>query len=186
MKTYTIIAGVNGTGKSSLTGVLKYQLSDLGTIIDVDKIAAANGGNNLTAGRIAIEKIRSCLSRGVCFTQETTLAGVRTVKTARQARGNGYYIRMFYVGLNTIEDSLERIANRVRKGGHNIPPEDVRRRFAGRIDALTAVLPYCDECTFFDNDNGFVEVGTYRNGEVIVTTDTPPAWLLEIKAAVNE
>ena len=44
MKTYTIIGGVNGTGKSSLTGVLKAQTNDLGRIIDVDKITAQNGG----------------------------------------------------------------------------------------------------------------------------------------------
>ena len=44
MKTYTIIAGVNGAGKSSLTGSLKYQRRDLGKIIDVDKLAVQHGG----------------------------------------------------------------------------------------------------------------------------------------------
>lgn len=186
MKIYTIIAGINGTGKSSLTGVLKNQQSDLGTIIDVDKIAAAHGGNNVLAGRIAIQKIRSCLERGVCFTQETTLSGKKTVRTARQARELGYYIRMYYVGLNSAEDSLERIANRVRKGGHDIPAEDVRRRYDGRVDALAAVIPYCDDAVFFDNDNGFIEVGRYRNGEITISVDNPPRWIIEIKHAVNK
>ena len=54
MKTYTIIAGVNGAGKSSLTGVLRQEMNDLGVIVDVDKLAAANGGNNILAGRLAI------------------------------------------------------------------------------------------------------------------------------------
>ena len=94
MKTYTIIAGINGTGKSSLTGVLKNQLTDLGLIIDVDKLAAANSSNNIRAGRVAVQRIRSCISRGVCFTQETTLSGSLTARTARTAREHGYYIRM--------------------------------------------------------------------------------------------
>lgn len=42
MKTYTIIAGVNGAGKSSLTGVLRQEMNDLGVIVDVDKLAAAH------------------------------------------------------------------------------------------------------------------------------------------------
>ena len=40
MKTYTIVAGVNGTGKSSLTGVLCTEITNLGKIIDVDKFIA--------------------------------------------------------------------------------------------------------------------------------------------------
>ena len=51
-------------GKSSLTGVLKNQLTDLGLIIDVDKLAEANNGDNIRAGRIAVQRIRSGISRG--------------------------------------------------------------------------------------------------------------------------
>ena len=50
MKTYTIVAGVNGCGKSSLTGVLRTEIDNLGKVIDVDKITAACGGNLLYAG----------------------------------------------------------------------------------------------------------------------------------------
>ena len=74
-------------------------------------------------------EINRCLKAGINFTQETTLSGVRTLKTIQRARDLGYYIRLYYVGLPSAEDSLERIRNRVRKGGHNIPEEDVLRRF---------------------------------------------------------
>ena len=185
MKTYTIIAGVNGAGKSSLTGVLRQQMDDLGVIVDVDKLAAAHGGNNILAGRLAVSRIRECLSRGVCFTQETTLSGALTARTAQQARDRGYRVRMYYVGLDSAEESLARIANRVRKGGHNIPAEDVRRRFGGRVRALSAVLPYCDEATFFDNDNGFVAVAEYRNG-VSACLDGAPRWVHGLAAAINQ
>lgn len=185
MKTYTIIAGVNGAGKSSLTGVLRQEMNDLGVIVDVDKLAAANGGNNILAGRLAIERIRSCLKKGVCFTQETTLSGSLTAHTARQARESGYAVRMYYVGLDSAEESLARIANRVRKGGHDIPADDVRRRFAGRVKSLSAVLPYCAEATFFDNDNGFVAVAEYRNG-VIVCYENAPRWVTFLADAINQ
>lgn len=184
MKTYTIIAGVNGTGKSSLTGVLKKQRTDLGFIIDADKLAAANGGNALQAGRAAVQQIRSCLEKGICFTQETTLSGTLTARTARTARERGYFIRMNYIGLGSAEESLLRIANRVRKGGHDIPEADVRRRFAGRAQALAAVLPYCDEAVFWDNENGFGEVAGYRNGEIVCLSGAPD-WMRALAGSFN-
>ena len=99
MKTYTIIGGVNGTGKSSLTGVLKAETTDLGRIIDVDTITVSMGGNRLQGGKEAIARIEDCLKKGICFTQETTLSGRRTERTARRAREQGYYIRLYYVCL---------------------------------------------------------------------------------------
>jgi predicted ABC-type ATPase len=180
MKVYTIIGGVNGTGKTSFTGVLKTQRTDLGTIIDVDKITAQNGGSAIIGGKIALERIQDCMSKGVSFTQETTLAGHRTEQTAAKAKAQGYYIRLCYVGLDTLEESLARIENRVRRGGHDIRDEDVTRRFAGRWEAVAKVLPYCDEALFFDNDNGFVEVAEYVNGELLQKGDRLSLWCKEL------
>lgn len=176
VKLYTIIGGVNGCGKSSLTGALKAERSDLGIIIDPDKLSAKLGGYG-AGGRAAVEKINECLAKGVNFTQETTLAGARTERTIRRAKERGYTIRLYYVGLDSLEESLLRIENRVRRGGHNIPRQDVERRYAGRFDALVKVLPYCDEARFFDNGNGFVEVAQYQNGELLTITQSPPEWL---------
>lgn len=74
MKTYTIVAGVNGCGKSSLTGVLRTEVNNLGRIIDVDKITGACGGSLLEGGKRAVALIEECLEKKICFTQETTLS----------------------------------------------------------------------------------------------------------------
>lgn len=183
MKIYTIIGGVNGTGKSSLTGALKAERTDLGIIIDVDKIAAGGNISNLEAGKIAVKRMDDCLEKGASFTQETTLSGYRTERIAKEAREKGYYIRLYYIGLDTFEECLKRIENRVAKGGHDIPKDDVSRRFEQRFDSLIKILPFCDEVTLFDNDNGFVEVAEYRNGEIIPQTRKIPQWL---KALMTE
>ena len=182
MKIYTIIGGINGAGKSSLTGVLRAETNDLGTVIDVDKLAAFLGGSNLKAGKAAVQKIDRLLEQGASFTQETTLAGRKTERTARKARERGYYVRLYYIGLNSADESIKRIANRVAKGGHDIPQEDVYRRFSSRFDSLLRVLPLCDEAAFYDNENGFVEVANYQNGEIIPKGDYRPAWLRELMA----
>ena len=165
MKLYTIIGGVNGCGKSSLTGALKAERSDLGTVLDGDRPST----------------IDECLEKGISFTQETTLSGTRTERTIRRAKDLGYTIRLYYIGLDTVEESLGRIRNRVAKGGHNIPREDVERRFSTRFADVLRVLPYCDEARFFDNDNGFVEVAEYRNGELFPRVADPPRWLRELR-----
>ena len=183
MKLYTIIGGVNGCGKSSLTGALKAERSDLGLLIDVDKLAAQLG-SPVEGGKAAVRKIDECLEKGISFTQETTLSGARTERTIRRAKERGYTIRLYYIGLDTMEESLGRIANRVAKGGHDIPKEDVERRFQSRFTDVLRVLPYCDEARFFDNDNGFVEVAEYRNGELIPRVSNPPRWLLELMGRV--
>lgn len=185
MKTYTIIGGVNGAGKSSLTGVLRTEMHDLGRIIDVDRLVARAGGDAIAGGKLAIEQIDECLRDGICFTQETTLSGHRTLQTVRRALDAGYYIRLYYVGLDTVDESLARIRNRVAKGGHDIPAERVRQRFATRFSDVARILPYCNEATFYDNDNGFVAVATYKNGELSPIGHRSPQWLAELEAALN-
>lgn len=181
MKIYTIIGGVNGVGKSSLSGVLSAESSELGVIIDTDKITAENGGDRIKGGKIAIERINNCLEKGINFTQETTLSGVRTLKTILKARELNYFIRLYYVGISSSAESISRIANRVLKGGHNIPPEDVKRRYAKRFDDLIKILPYCNEAVFFDNENGFIEKAEYRNGTLITKGENIPEWIKELE-----
>ena len=185
MLNYTIIGGVNGVGKSSLSGVLKVERSDLGHIIDVDRIAVENNCTAIESGKIALTKIENYLSKELSFTQETTLSGQRTEKTIRAAKEKGYKVRLFYVGLDTLEECVGRIKNRVLKGGHNIQSDDIERRYEKRFDDVVKILPYCDEAHFFDNENGFVEVGEYRNGEVVCKGDYKPQWFVDLKATVR-
>ena len=167
MKIYTVIGGINGAGKSSLTGVLKTERSDLGKIIDVDKLAV----------RLQEEYLRE----GISFTQETTLSGQRPLRMIREAKEAGYYVRLFYVGIGSVQEALKRIENRVSKGGHNIPEEDVLRRFGERNEALAKVLDYVDEAVLFDNENGFVAIAEYKNGELVLRGDYAPDWVKDLR-----
>ena len=185
MKIYTIIGGVNGVGKSSLSGVLKSRTTDLGLIIDVDKITASLCLGMVEGGKTAIRMIDKCISEGVNFTQETTLSSHQVLSTIKRARDEGYYIRLYYIGLNSLEESKRRIDNRVARGGHNIPEEDIERRFESRWDSVKRILPFCNEAAFYDNDNGFVEVAAFRNGELILEGDYRPLWLAELQTALK-
>ena len=182
MKVYQIIGGMDGVGKSSFLGVLKGSRKDLGVVIDVDRITANMGGNMLEGGKAAVAMIKNCLEEGISFTQETTLSGYKAERTAKEARNRGYTVRLYYIGLDTVEESLSRIENRVRRGGHNIHTDDVLRRYKHRWEALKKVLPYCHEGEFYDNDNGFIKVAEYRNGELLPIGDHRPQWLCDLIA----
>ena len=181
MKMYTIIGGVNGVGKSSLTGVLVGEYTDLGIVVDTNSLTAKLGGDKLKGGKEAIKIINDSLEKGINFTQETTLSGQKPLRTIIAAREKDYYIRLYYVGISSADESLIRISNRVRKGGHNIPTEDVIRRYEKRFEDLVKILPYCNEVHFYDNENGFVDVGEYRNGNIIFSGDYVPEWLKLLK-----
>lgn len=185
MNNYVIVAGADGTGKSSLRGVLEGQNVLLGHIIDADAIAKENDFDNIKAGKKAIEEINYCLENNLSFTQETTLAGYRTVRTIKQARKQGYYITMYYVGLSSMEESIDRITNRVRKGGHNIPIDDVKRRYEKRISSLSRVIPLCDEVIFYDNENGFIKVAEIKNNKFQDFNGYKPKWLVEYQNALK-
>lgn len=162
MKIYTIIAGVNGVGKSSFFGVLCGIRYDLGSLINESQI-------------------NSSIEKGINFTQETTLSGSKTLRTIKQAREHDYYIRLYYIGVNSAQESIKRISNRVEKGGHDIPTEDVLRRYNKRFDNLIAVLPYCNEVKLYDNENGFVEKAEYKNGMLIIKGNNITDWLKELQ-----
>jgi len=81
------------------------------------------------------------------------------------------------VGIGTAQEALKRIENRVAKGGHDMPKEDVMRRFESRFEALARVMDYCDEATLYDNENGFTVVAEYKNGKLVYMTDSAPEWL---------
>ncbi len=180
MKTFTIIGGVNGAGKSSLSGVLQSERNDLGPIINVDKMALEENLSPVEAGKQAVVLIKRYLNKGIAFTQETTLSGLKTLVTVRRAKRRGYFIRLYYVGLETVEDSLVRIRMRAENGGHYVPENDVVRRFNKRYDSLMRILPYCDEATFFDNCNGFVEVAHYEDRVLKFTSAYRPRWLVDL------
>ena len=94
------------------------------------------GGNKINGAKEAIEHIDSSLEKEINFTQETTLSGSRTLKTIKRARELNYFIRLYYVGVNSADESIKRIKNRVENGGHYIPEQDVKRRYSKRFEDL--------------------------------------------------
>ena len=162
--TYTIIAGVNGVGKSSFIGAKKKDHPEFGRIINADELAMIN----------------SCIENKMDFTQETTLSGRTIIRNVMKARQAGYTVKMYYIAVSSAEESIVRIENRVRKGGHDIPDSDVVRRFENRTEDIRKISSLLDSAEFYDNENGYRLVGVMNGGEITVFDDAP-GWMTAIK-----
>jgi len=188
-KIYTVFAGVNGAGKSTFHRVLKR---DFGTRINLDEIIREQFNNDwsnpsiqMNAGRIAIRLINECLKRDTSFNQETTLTGRTIITNIKKAKANGFEVVLYYVGLESVELSIKRVAIRVANGGHGIPVEDLQRRYSNSFENLKLVMPLCDRAYIYDNStdntrgvlNPLIIV---QNDKVVLLDNRCPQYLKDV------
>jgi len=79
--------------------------------------------------RILLEQIHHLADQRKSFAFESTLSGTAYVSFLKKLKSQGYIVYIFYLWVPKVELSLARIKERVAKGGHNVPVQDVRRRF---------------------------------------------------------
>lgn len=132
MKKYILIAGVNGAGKSTLYQSLQ-SLQEMPRV-NTDEILRAFGDwRNMTdvmsAGKIAVKKIAIYFAEDVTFNQETTLCGKSIINNIAKAKKQGYFVELHYIGVETVNIAKERVAARIKQGGHGIAEQDIEKRY---------------------------------------------------------
>lgn len=130
-----ILAGPNGAGKTTFAREYLPTEAQCLRFINADLIALGLSPFRpeqaaLRAGRLMLELIERHVARGESFAFETTLAGKGLARSIPIWRGKGYVVTIYFLALATVDQALERIAWRVRHGGHAVPEDVVRRRFA--------------------------------------------------------
>jgi predicted ABC-type ATPase len=159
-----VIAGPNGSGKTTFAEKFLPYYVDCFEFINADLIAKGlspflPAKVAIKAGKILLEQIADCSRRKVNFAFETTLSGKSYLNLFRQAKKHGYELHLFFLWLPTVQLALARIADRVRKGGHDIPERDVRRRFARGVKNLFHVYqPLFATWSVFDNSTSEPEL----------------------------
>ncbi len=131
-----IVGGANGSGKSTLISELseERQLE----VVNADDIARELNPEDmasvqLMAGRLFFKKINQLMEERSSFIIETTLSGKYSKKIIQRLQKAGCRIKLIYIFLETPRLSIERIKVRVLGGGHNVPDEDVLRRYSRSI-----------------------------------------------------
>jgi predicted ABC-type ATPase len=150
----TILGGPNGAGKSTI-----YDLIDRpGDFINADVIARDLSPQNpesvsLLAGKEVLRLLDEKLLSRSDFTYETTLSSHQSINIIKRARLSGFQVGLVFVALQDSDLHVERVSNRVLKGGHDIPEETIRRRYGLAFDNLIKAIPLSHEVAIFDNSD---------------------------------
>jgi len=152
-----IIAGPNGAGKTTASYTLLPEMLGCVNFVNADEIARGLSPFSpqtvdMQAARIMLLRIEELLAQKVDFAIETTLASRSYVSLVKRAQAIGYKVHLLFFCLESPEQAIERVAQRVREGGHGIHEEVIRRRFTRGIENLINLyLPICDSAMVLNN-----------------------------------
>ena len=155
-----IIAGPNGAGKTTASYHLLPEVLHCPNFVNADEIARglspfAPETVAVQAGRIMLKRIEELLPQRVDFAIETTLSTRSYVQLVHRAQSLGYKVHLIFFFLENEEQAIQRVAQRVSNGGHNIPEDDIRRRFKrGIYNLIHLYMPICDSVLVYNNAHG--------------------------------
>lgn len=154
----TVLAGVNGAGKSSIGGA--YLRAQGAEYFNPDEAARklmtfqpglAQADANALAWQEGKRRLEYAIAEAGHFVFETTLGGNSITRLLMEAAAGGARLQVWYAGLESVELHLQRVAARVRHGGHDIPERDVRRRWTGSHANLVRLIPWVATLRVYDN-----------------------------------
>jgi predicted ABC-type ATPase len=197
-----VLAGVNGAGKSSIGGAAfrsfgadYYNPDEAARALRSANPGLAQTDVNSEAWHRGRRLLERAIAERLDFAFETTLGGNTIVRLLAKAAAQGAAIHMWYVGLATPELHIARVRARARRGGHDIPESDIRRRFERSRLNLIYLLPHLAALRVFDNSTDAdpaagktpvpVPVLHMRRGRILDPQDLSrtPEWAKPVVAA---
>ncbi len=152
-----VLAGPNGAGKTTLAPFLLRDTYGLLAYVNADTLALGLSGFDpnsvaIDAGRIMLRRLHDLAAQRVSFAFETTLAGRAHAYWLAALRQRGYEVHLFYLWLISADLAVQRVSERVRRGGHDVPAEIVRRRYvSGARNFIALYQPLADTWGVYDN-----------------------------------
>lgn len=152
-----VIAGPNGAGKTTFAREFLPNEAHCPVFINADLIAAGLSPFSpeqaaIKAGRLMLEAMEEHTAQGNSFAFETTLSGRSYARKLRLWQSTGYRVSLYFLRLDSPELAIERVAERVRQGGHAVPEAVIRRRFSKGLLLFDTVYRFLvDDWMLFDN-----------------------------------
>ena len=152
-----VIAGPNGAGKSTTAPSLLKGTLHVTEIVNADLIAQGLSVfkpemTAFQAGRVMLERLHYLARKRVDFSFETTLASKTFAPWIAELRETGYVFYLIFLWRPSEEFAINRVAERVRMGGHNVPEDTIRRRYhAGLRNFFNLYRSLADSWVFYNN-----------------------------------
>jgi predicted ABC-type ATPase len=157
--TAIILAGANGSGKTTIAAMLLKEVFGPVTYVNADVIAQGLSGNvpdavALQASALLLERLDTLVDKRESFAFETTLAAKSLATRIKHLQSLGYKVLLVYLWLPSSQMAIARVRKRVLAGGHSIPIETIKRRYqAGLKNFFDLYLPLVDQWWLFDNSS---------------------------------
>lgn len=170
-----VFAGPNGAGKSTHADAILETL-DIPIFVNADYIARGLSGTHtetvaITAGRIMLRRLNELAEARESFAFESTLSSRSFAPFLRRLKASGYRVAIYYFSLANATLAVRRVKLRVSLGGHDVPADVVRRRFARSRDNFFALyVPLADLWALFDNSSLHQAklIAEYADNELVV------------------
>lgn len=153
-----MIAGPNGSGKTTITTkILHHQWMEDAVYINPDQIAKNKFGdwNSPEAVMKSVkycETLREqCLAERKSLIFETVLSAPDKLLFIRRAKETGFFVRIFFVSTSHPSINAARIAQRVMKGGHDVPITKIISRYFKSIANCKVASLLADRTYIYDN-----------------------------------
>lgn len=152
-----IISGSNGAGKTTASYTVLPKILQCKEFVNADEIARGLSPFNpesvaIEAGRLMLKRISELLQRNESFSIETTLSTRSYFRLVEKAHSQGYDVTLLYFWLKSPQQAIERVTERVSKGGHDIPKDIIVRRYWEGLDNLFKIyMPIVDTWILVNN-----------------------------------
>jgi predicted ABC-type ATPase len=173
-----ILGGINGAGKTSSADPILRVGMRMPVFVNADTIARGLNAFDpeseaVKAGRVMLEHLRALAAARRSFAFETTLAARTYANWLAELKRDGYAVHLFYYWLRSPELAVQRVAFRVRSGGHHVPDETVRRRYSRSVrNFLELYRPVVTTWQVYDNSNRRPRLIAFNSGYFDTILDT--------------
>ncbi len=177
-----LIAGCNGAGKTTASNTMLPGMLKCKEFVNADSIAAGISpfqpeSVSFEAGRVMLQRIEQLVKAKVDFAIETTLSSRNYLLKVKEWQKQGYEIILIYFWINSPSLAIERIKDRVKKGGHSVPEEIViRRYYRGIKNLFKYYLQICDYWFVIDNSGTSPEIVAEENKDLELIIFNKQIW----------
>jgi predicted ABC-type ATPase len=162
----TVIAGPNGAGKSTHS---KELLADFGIeAFDFDKEFYAiwsefnldpfiEQGVFERAQKLYTDRRTVALQNKQNFAFETNYHTNEIFSVVELFRSRRYHLELIFICLESSEIAVERVKDRVAKGGHSVDETTIKKRFGDGLDLLDTSFPQFDLVSIYLSKQNNIE-----------------------------
>ena len=106
------------------------------------------------------------IAQNIDFCFETVMSHSSKIEEIKEARAKEYKTYLYFICIDDPEVNISRVENRVLKGGHNVEPDRIKRRYYETLSNLKMMVENVDKCYFFDNSNEFKLIAKITDNEL--------------------